>query len=134
MNPTASAVVGDVIELSSSILAGAVRRTAPLGYMDDMVGTLPIKPIGEIVSKYYLRFSAVDKPGVLAKIAGALGVHNLRLESMIQQGRSTGESVPIVLLTHEAKEREIRAALAEIDGFDVINGKSILIRIEDNLE
>ncbi|MBT0665844.1 homoserine dehydrogenase [Geobacter pelophilus] len=134
MDPTASAVVGDVIEVSRSILAGAVRRSAPLGYLDDSVATLPIKPIGEIVSKYYLRFSAQDKPGVLAKIAGALGNHNISIESMIQQGRSAGETVPIVIMTHEAKESEIRAALAEIDAFDVINGKSILIRIEDNLE
>jgi homoserine dehydrogenase len=134
MDPTASAVVGDVIEVSRNIIAGAARRTAPLGYLDDRVGTLPIKPIGEITSKYYIRFSAMDKPGVLAKIAGSLGVHNISIESMIQQGRSTGETVPIVIMTHEAKEKDIRSALAEIDAFDAINGKSILIRIEDNLE
>jgi len=134
MDPTASAVVGDVIEVSRSILAGAARRTAPLGYLDEKVSNLPIKPIGEIVSKYYIRFSAQDKPGVLAKIAGALGGHNISIESMIQQGRSAGETVPIVIMTHEAKEKDIRAALEEIDAFDSINGKSILIRIEDNLE
>lgn len=134
MDPTASAVVGDVVEVSRSILAGAARRTAPLGYLDSSVATLPIKPIGDIISKYYIRFSAMDKPGVLARIANTLGVHDISIESMIQQGRSAGDTVPIVIMTHEAKEREIRAALEEIDAFDVINGKSILIRIEDNLE
>lgn len=134
MDPTASAVVGDVVEVSRSILSGAARRTAPLGYLDDNVTTLPIKPMGEIVSKYYLRFSALDKPGVLAKIAGSLGNHNISIESMIQKGRNTVDTVPIVIMTHEAKEKDIRAALAEIDAFEVINRKSILIRIEDNLE
>lgn len=134
MDPTASAVVGDVVEVSRSILAGAARRTAPLGYLDDNVKSLPIKPMGEIVSKYYLRFSALDKPGVLAKIAGSLGNHNISIESMIQKGRNTVDTVPIVIMTHEAKEKDIRAALAEIDVFELINRKSILIRIEDNLE
>lgn len=134
MDPTASAVVGDVVEVCRSILAGAARRTPPLGYQDSTVKTLPIKPMGEIVSKYYLRFSALDKPGVLAKIAGSLGNHNISIESMIQQGRNTVDTVPIVIMTHEAMEKDVRAALAEIDAFEVINRKSILIRIEDNLE
>lgn len=134
MDPTASAVVGDLVEVSRNMLAGASRRTAPLGYLDAAVSTLPIKPMGEIISKYYIRFSAQDKPGVLAKIAAALGTHNISIESMIQQGRNAGETVPIVIMTHEAKEQDIRAALSEIDAYDVINGSSVLIRIEDNLE
>jgi len=134
MNPTASAVVGDVIEISRNILAGVRRRTAPLGYLDERVKDLAIKPIGEIVSKYYIRFSVVDEPGVLARIAGELGRNSISIESMNQTARSAQESVPIVIITHEAREMNVRNALKEIDSFDIIKEKSHLIRIEDNLE
>lgn len=134
MDPTASAVVGDVMEISRNILAGIGRRTAPLGYLDERVRDLPIKPIGEIVSKYYIRFSVVDKPGVIARIAGELGKNGISIESMIQTARSVQESVPIVIMTHEAREMDVRKALAEIDSFDIVREKSNLVRIEDNLE
>lgn len=134
MDPTASAVVGDVMEISRNLLAGIGRRTAPLGYLDGRVKNLPIKPIGEIVSKYYLRFSVADQPGVLARIAGELGRYSISIESMIQTARSAQESVPIVIMTHEAREMDVRNALDVIDSFDVIREKSNLIRIEDNLE
>ena len=134
MNPTASAVVGELVDISRNILAGIGRRTAPLGYLDANVATLPIKPMGEIVSKYYLRFSVVDRPKVLSRISGVLGDHGISIESMIQTARSTRESVPIVIMTHEAKEADVRAALAEIDALEIITEKTNLIRIEDNLE
>lgn len=134
MNPTASAVAGDVIDISRNILAGIGRRTAPLGYLDERVKELAIKPIGEIVSKYYIRFSVVDEPGVLARIAGALGRNSISIESMNQTARSAQESVPIVIITHEAREMDVRNALKEIDSFDIIKEKSNVIRIEDNLE
>ena len=134
MDPTASAVVGDIMEISRNILAGIGRRTAPLGYLDERVRDLPIKPIGEIVSKYYIRFSVVDKPGVIARIAGELGKNGISIESMIQTARSVQESVPIVIMTHEAREMDVRKALAEIDSYDIVREKSNLIRIEDNLE
>ena len=133
MEPTASAVVGDLMDISRNILVGVGQRVAARGFQDKYIAALAIKPIGEIVSRYYLRFSAVDKPGVLAAIAGALGKYNISIESMIQTGRS-GDYVPIVIITHEAAESNVLAALAEIDGFDMIRESSKLIRIEDNLE
>jgi homoserine dehydrogenase len=134
MNPTASAVVGDVLEIARNLLAGIGRRTAALGYLDERIKELAIKPMGEIVSKYYIRFSVVDEPGVLARIAGALGRNAISIESMNQTARSAQESVPIVIITHEAREMDIRNALKEIDAFDIVKEKSNLIRIEDNLE
>ncbi|NVN98495.1 MAG: homoserine dehydrogenase [Geobacteraceae bacterium] len=131
--PTASAVVGDMMDISRNIIAGVGQRVAPRGFINEKIASLAIKPIGESVSRYYLRFSVVDQPGVLAAIAGALGKYNISIESMIQNGRS-GDYVPIVIITHEAKESDITAALAEIDGLDMIKEKSNLIRIEDNLE
>jgi len=133
MEATASAVVGDAIDIARNILAGIGSRVAARGFIESTVKSLPIKPVGEIVSRYYIRFSAVDQPGVLAAIAGALGKNNISIESMIQTGRS-GDYVPIVIITHEAAERDVAAALAEIDGLEMIREKSRLIRIEDNLE
>jgi homoserine dehydrogenase len=134
MDPTASAVVGDVMDIARNILAGIGRRTAPLGFLEERIRDLPIKPIGEIVSKFYIRFSVMDKPGVIARIAGALGKNDISIESMVQTARSVQESVPIVIMTHEAREMDVRNALAEIDSFDIVREKSNLIRIEDNLE
>jgi homoserine dehydrogenase len=134
MDPTASAVVGDVMDISRNILAGIGRRTAPLGFQEDRIRDLQIKPIGEIVSKFYIRFSVMDEPGVIARIAGELGRNNISIESMVQTARSVQDSVPIVIMTHEAREMDIRKALAEIDSFDIVREKSNLIRIEDNLE
>ncbi|KAB0665726.1 homoserine dehydrogenase [Oryzomonas japonica] len=135
-NPTASAIVGDLIGLSRSMMAGAGRRMAPLGFMDDQVATLPLKPMSEIVSKYMLRFSALDQPGVLSAISGALGRHGISIESMVQTSHQADDAapVPIVIMTHEAREGAVQAALAEIDRFDVISQKTGFIRIEDNLE
>jgi homoserine dehydrogenase len=133
MEPTASAVVGDVIDIARNILAGIGCRVAARGTMEPSMKDLAIKPMGEIVSRYYLRFSAVDRPGVLAAIAGALGRNNISIESMIQTGRS-GDYVPIVIITHDAAERDIVSALDEIDRHEMIREKSRLIRIEDNLE
>ncbi len=135
-NPTASAIVGDLIALSRSITAGIQGRcNAPLGFMDDAVVNLPLKPMEDIVTSFMLRFTAQDQPGVLASIAGVLGKNGISIASMVQTARHNGgKAVPIVIMTHEAEEGAIRAALTEIDSFDFISEKSRLIRIEDNLE
>ncbi|MGE0916958.1 homoserine dehydrogenase [Trichlorobacter lovleyi] len=135
-NPTASAIVGDLVALSRSISAGVQnRRSSPLGFMDNTITTLPLKPMEEIITSFMLRFTAQDQPGVLAGIAGVLGKNGISIESMVQTARHNGgQAVPIVIKTHEAREGAIRTALAEIDSFDFISEKSRLIRIEDNLE
>jgi len=135
-NPTASAIVGDLIGLARSMKAGAGRRMSPLGFLDAAIADLPIKPMAEIVSKYMLRFSALDKPGVLGAIAGSLGGHGISIESMVQTAHEADDTalVPIVIMTHEAREGAIQQALAEIDQLDIICQKTVFIRIEDNLE
>jgi homoserine dehydrogenase len=135
-NPTASAIVGDLIGLSRTMKAGAGRRISPLGFLDDKVLIIPVKPMSEIVSKYMLRFSALDKPGVLGAIAGALGKHGISIESMVQTSHEADDEapVPIVIMTHEAREGSVQQALSEIDRLDIICRKTGFIRIEDNLE
>jgi len=135
-NPTASAIVGDLIGLARTMQVGAGRRMAPLGFLDKEIKTIPLKPMADIVSKYMLRFSALDKPGVLASIAGALGNHGISIESMVQTTHQDSDAtpVPIVIKTHEAREGSVQSALAEIDCLDIICEKTVFIRIEDNLE
>ncbi len=135
-DPTASAIVGDLIGLSRSMLAGAGRRMAPLGLMDEQVRDLPVKPMADIVSKYMLRFSTRDIPGVLGTITGALGKHGISISSMVQTAHEANDNapVPIVIMTHEAVEGSVQAALEEIDRLDFVCEKTSFIRIEDNLE
>lgn len=133
MDATASAVMGDVMAIARNLRSGAVTRTPAMAYRPEHIGRLPIKPMDEIVSQFYLRFTTVDRPGVLAQIAGALGRQGISIASMIQPERHEDEAVPIVLMTHEAREASVRSALAEIDGLDMVREKSRLIRIESEL-
>src|SRR5262249_11151855 len=120
-NPTASAIVGDLIGLSRSMKAGAGRRMSPLAFLDDTIVTVTVQPMADIISTYMLRFSTLDKPGVLGRIAGALGKHGISIESMVQTAHEVNDTtpVPIVIMTHEAREGSIREALAEIDCMDI---------------
>ena len=133
MDATASAVMGDVIAISRDKVSGAKSRLPIMGYSADQIKALPIKAMSEIVSHYYLRFTTVDQPGVLAKIAGSLGKYNISIQSMIQPESHDVDSVPIVLLTHEAKESDISSALAEIERLDIISQPTCLIRVEPDL-
>jgi homoserine dehydrogenase len=133
MNATASAVMGDVMAIARNLRSGAEARTPAMAYCPEHIGRLSIKPMDEIVSQYYLRFTTVDKPGVLAQIAGVLGRHDISIASMIQPERHEEEAVPIVLMTHEAREASVRSALDEIDALDMVREKSRLIRIESEL-
>ena len=79
---------------------------------------------------YYFRFSALDRPGVLSKISGILGNYNISIASVIQKGRRIGEAVPLVVLSHQAKERDVRQAIKEIDLLPVVMDKTVFIRVE----
>lgn len=134
MDATASAVMGDVMSIARNLSSGAKNRTPAMATCSEAIRDLPIKAMEDIVSQYYLRFGALDKPGVLAQIAGILGRYNISIASMIQPERQIGGAVPIVLMTHEAREADVRAALAEIDCLDVVCDPSRFIRIESEIE
>ena len=131
---TASAVMGDVAAIARDLTAGGSLRNPPLAYPLTTIKDLGVKPMAEISSCYYLRFFVKDQPGVLGTIAGILGKHQISIESMLQPHRHEAEAVPIVLMTHEAIESNVQAALAEIDQQDAIQDKSLFIRIENTLE
>lgn len=132
--PTASAVVGDLMEIAREIHRGSSRRVAPLGMPEASLKTKALRNLGDLVSRYYVRIEAVDRPGVLARIAGALGEHGVGIESLTQRAAETGEaSVPVILWTHEVKESSVRDALADIDALVDVTERSSLIRIEEDL-
>ncbi|PLX81907.1 MAG: homoserine dehydrogenase [Desulfuromonas sp.] len=133
MEATASAVMGDVMAIGRNLLAGAKVRTPSMGYVMDQVTELAIKSMDDVETQYYLRFAATDQPGVLAQISGILGRHDISIASMIQPERREGGAVPIVLMTHEAREANIRRALLEIDALQVVQDRSHFIRIESEL-
>ncbi len=133
MMATASAVVSDLIELSRNILKGTAGRVPTLSLQQTHIKEMKVKDIEDIVRPYYMRFSALDRPGVLSKISGILGKNDISIVSVIQKGRQVSEAVPVVMMTHEARERNVRRALREIDKMDVILDKTMLIRVEDEL-
>ncbi|MEW6667123.1 MAG: homoserine dehydrogenase [Thermodesulfobacteriota bacterium] len=129
--PTGSAVVSDIISLARQITCGVQSLLPPLAHVRTTAGTVPIQPIEELVTSYYFRFSAVDRPGVLSKISGILGEHDISIYSVIQKGREKDGSVPVVMLTHEARERSVREALSEMDRLEVLTDKTMTIRVEE---
>jgi homoserine dehydrogenase len=132
--PTASALVSDLIEIAREVRRGSAGRVAPLSYLPRELGPKPLVPLGELVGRYYLRFTAVDRPGVLAHIASVLGEHEISIESMIQKGRAdSAGSVPVLIMTHPAREWAIRSALEIIDRLDDVTAPTYLIRIEEGL-
>jgi homoserine dehydrogenase len=126
--PTASAVWSDTVDIARRVAHGIPALDVELPSVSGR--PLPLRPMDEIRSAYYLRVMAMDRPGVLAQVAGILGHHEISLVSVLQKGRAHGLAVPVVMLTHEARERDMRAALSSIDTLPVVAGKTTMIRVE----
>ncbi len=126
--PTGSAVVADIVDIAQR---GKGQRAKGIGYVSS---DYKIKKMEDIESMYYFRFSAMDQPGVLSKISGILGNYNISIASVIQKGRRLGGSVPLVVLTHTAKERDVLNAIKEIDALPVVSDKTLFIRVEGKEE
>jgi homoserine dehydrogenase len=132
MMPTASAVISDVVDIARNILSGTARRVPPLSYQREYIRKIPILPIDDLVTHYYFRFAALDRPGVLSTISGILGKYDISIQSVHQKGRKTNGSVPVVMLSHLIKESDVKQALSEISALDVVSDEPVLIRIEDD--
>ena len=129
--PTASAVVADLVD----ILLGKAKRTFDrLRLFPGRTESLRVRPIDETESRYYLRFAALDRPGVLAKIAGEFGRHDISIASVIQKERHATQAVPLVIMTHQAREADLRHALAAIEPHGVVEGHPVVIRVEGEHE
>jgi homoserine dehydrogenase len=126
--PTASAVWSDVLEIARRVAHGIPSLALDLPSVGPQ--PLPLTPMDAIRSCYYLRVMAHDRPGVLSRVAGILGDNDISIANVIQKGRGTREAIPMVMVTHEARERDMRAALAAIDALPDVPATTTMIRVE----
>jgi homoserine dehydrogenase len=129
--PTGSAVVADLVSAARDILSGAVSRMPASGARIRGQGRSRLRSSGESRSEFYLRVTALDRPGVLSAVTGVIGRHGVSIASVIQRGRadSQDEAVPILIVTHDATFAQMTAALADVDALSVVNKESFLARI-----
>ena len=133
--PTGSAVVSDLVELGRNVLIQASGRRVPLlSFQEWAIEEIPLKKMDDVMTPFYMRFSALDRPRVLSKISGILGKNDISISAVIQKGRQVNGAVPVVMMTHEAKEKNVHLALREINRLGVILGKTMFIRVENELE
>lgn len=127
--PTASAVVADIVDVS---LGRAKITFESIKPFSGNCKKMSVLDISMIKTRYYLRFSVIDKPGVLAAITGILGNHNISISSVIQQDSRKNELVPLVMMTHLAEEGNLQKAIIEINNLDVVKGKTKFLRVEED--
>lgn len=126
--PAASAVVADIVDVARNLSYGIRHRVPAIGYTKEVKR---LRPMEKVVTQNYLRFTVVDRPGVLAKISGILGRHKISIASVIQVGRHRVSAVPVVMMTHKAVEKDVRKALAETDRLPEARARTVRIRVEE---
>jgi homoserine dehydrogenase len=130
--PTASSVIADLVDVTRLHTADRQHRVPHLAFQPDQLTDLPILPIEEVETAYYLRMRAADKPGVLADITRILADLEISIDAMLQKEPDEGEDqTDIVLLTHVAREKSVNAAMAKIEALNTIAGKVTRIRLEE---
>ncbi|MFH2068961.1 MAG: homoserine dehydrogenase [Candidatus Omnitrophota bacterium] len=123
MDPTASSIISDIIGIGKDLVCGA--KPSPLSMQSDKKLQLQT----DFECRYYFRFFALDQPGVFARIAEILGKHNISIASCVQKEEKPKKTVPVVVLTHSAKESAVKAAISAIDRLPVIKAKTVLLRL-----
>jgi homoserine dehydrogenase len=130
--PTASAVVADLVDVARMLTADPEHRVPHLAFQPDQLSNTPILPMGEVETSYYLRMRVYDKPGVLADVTRILADLGISIEAMVQKEPHEGEDqVDIIMLTHLTVEKHVNAAIARIEGLPVVAGKVTRIRLEE---
>ncbi|MBI1283855.1 MAG: homoserine dehydrogenase [Thiobacillus sp.] len=130
--PTASAVVADLVDVTRLHTADPHHRVPHLAFQPDQLAATPILPMEEVRTAYYLRLHAYDRPGVLADITRILADGDISIDAMVQKEPAEGdELVNIILLTHITVEKNINAAIAKIEALDSVSGQVMRIRLEE---
>ncbi len=130
--PTASAVVADLVDITRMHTADPEQRVPHLAFQPDQLAATPILPIGEVTTSYYLRLRVKDQPGVLADITRVLADNAISIDAMVQKEPAEGEEqVDIIMLTHQALEKRVDAAITKIESLSVVLGKVTRIRLEE---
>ena len=131
MEPTASAVIADIIDVARSMTAAPADQVPALGFQSDQLSDHPILPIDECESAYYLRIQAKDHPGVLAQVASIFSVRGINIESIMQkEAEELDGSIPMILLTHRVEEQRINDAIIALEALDTVQTPVVRIRVE----
>jgi homoserine dehydrogenase len=129
--PTAMSVVSDIVDVARNLVHGASGRVPQRAFRAEHLLERRVADVGTHVAPFYLRFSVLDRPGILARIAGVLGAFDVSIEQMIQTGRASDDRpVQVVMVTHEAREANVRSALREIEMLSGIVEPTVALRIE----
>jgi homoserine dehydrogenase len=134
MIPTGSAVAADVVDIARDIQSGSIGRVPSLSYLPGEMRSRRITPMDELYGPYYFRLTVLDQPGVLASVAGILSKYEISIESVIQKGRKKVGAVPLVIVTHHARESAVRGALEEIGRLESVTAPVVKIRILEEEE
>ncbi|MEK7875711.1 MAG: homoserine dehydrogenase [Pseudomonadota bacterium] len=129
--PTASSVIADLVDVTRMHTADPEHRVPHLAFQPDQLSNVPILPIAEVETSYYLRMRVYDRPGVLADITRVLADSGISIDAMVQKEPSAGEEqVDIIMLTHLTVEKSVNVAIAKIENLPVVAGKITRIRME----
>ncbi|MBQ0834267.1 homoserine dehydrogenase [Marinobacter sp.] len=129
---TASAVIADIVDVARVVASNGALRVPYLGFVPEAMENLSVLSMEEVQSAYYLRITALDRPGVLAKIASVLSEHGINIESIMQKESELKDGrIPVIILTHTVQERQINRAIEEMEAFSDIDGPVIRIRAEN---
>ncbi len=129
-DPTASAVVADVVDVVRTLTSDPENRVPHLAFQADALSDLPILPVNAVETAYYVRLQCDDKPGVLANVASILGDSGISIEALMQKEPAGGASATIILLTHRVNEGKMNAAIDAIEALDAVTGEVMRIRLE----
>ena len=130
--PTASAVIADLVDVTRLMTADPENRVPHLAFQPDAVRDTVVLPIGEITTSYYLRLRVADQAGVLADITKILASHGVSIDALLQKEADEGESqTDLVMLTHETKEKNMLAAITDIQDLKTVVGEIVKIRLEN---
>ncbi len=130
--PTASAVIADLVDVTRLHTSDPEHRVPHLAFQPDAVVDLPILPLAEVQTAYYLRLRVEDKPGVLADITRILADQSISIDAMIQKEPGEGEvQTDIILLTHQTREKNVDAAIAKIEALAAVQGQVTRLRLEE---
>jgi homoserine dehydrogenase len=129
--PTASAVVADIVDVTRALTTDPSNRVPHLAFQPDELSNVPVLPMEQIETAYYLRVTALDQPGVMARIAGILGEQGISIEAIQQKEPEEGDThVPLIMLSHRVREGHMNEAIAGIEALDAVKGEVVRIRME----
>jgi homoserine dehydrogenase len=130
--PTASAVIADLVDITRLATADPEHRVPHLAFQPNAMTDIPILPMSEITTSYYLRMRVADQPGVLADVTRILADATISIDAMLQKEPGAGESqTDIIMLTHQTQEKNVESAIGKIEALPTVVGQVTKIRLEE---